>query len=108
MSFRSCEFTLSVCRSSVSRSVSVTRAENRAGFVSRSQMKVVILCDLTEELWDTLEVFVTVSIIRRAERCGSRGRQKPAIMSRTKEHSRLFPVSDSEEKHGKYVDMNIL
>jgi len=33
-------------------------AENRAGFVSRSQMKVVIMCDLTEELWDTLEVFV--------------------------------------------------
>lgn len=106
-SFRSCEFIFCVCWSSVSRCVSVTPAEIRAGFVSRSQMKVVILCDLTEELWDMLEVFVTQMLMERMSPVTREHyqtgralrvtrvecvRQKPAIMSRTKEHSRLFPV----------------
>lgn len=52
----------------VGQIVSVTRAaaENRAGFVSRSQMKVVILCGWTEELWDMLEVFVQTRSERRS------------------------------------------
>lgn len=60
ISFRSCEFIFSV-----TLCFGHTEAEIRAGFVSRSQMKVVILCDLTEELWDTLEVFVTQMLMEQ-------------------------------------------